>query len=549
MSLTIREGLKFGGLFGSTVVAGDKGLDRPIESISVLEVAEENISRWVVQNQLYITSFYAIWDNIDQQKRVIRTLIDSGCCGLVLCYVGMWMQEIDPDIIALCNQADFPLIQARTNVSYTEILNPVINLLYEENTQVAAPKDYSTIRNDFLALIINEENTDEVFRQMNERLQRKISYYDVYGKKIFSDRTSDEIHEEEEYLKDNFEHVLYACSKRGYMRESIFGKDKWIALIRSQKNLFGLFITDYQKEEGKGLESHFLDPLIVSSALLLRRRDRITDFEEKALQEYVADLLVWNFPSNETALSRGREIGLSIEDKNYVILININSIQRIISPETQQDMQTYIKRVLLARIESFLKSYDPKNWLAFRSDTIILFLSNSSHDINLTEFGHRLLAFFEAKYNLSVSIGVSNYFREFTELPDGYYQAFQAATVGREHYGENKVISYNQVWFFQKLRQMGEHRETRAVSRWLLRPVVRYDHEHSTELTETLYHLLWNNGSVQKTAQQMYVHKNTMLQRKNKIIELFGYSPFEMPYLLNFLMIFDILQSNELPFK
>ena len=60
MALTIREALKFGGLFGAVVVAGQTGLDTPIESISVLEVAEGSISRWVLKNQLYITSFYAI---------------------------------------------------------------------------------------------------------------------------------------------------------------------------------------------------------------------------------------------------------------------------------------------------------------------------------------------------------------------------------------------------------------------------------------------------------------------------------------------------------
>ena len=88
MALTVKEALKFGGLFGATVVAGDLGLSKQIESVSVLEIAESNISRWVLKNQLYITSFYAIFDNVEQQKIVIESLANHGCCGLVLCYVG-----------------------------------------------------------------------------------------------------------------------------------------------------------------------------------------------------------------------------------------------------------------------------------------------------------------------------------------------------------------------------------------------------------------------------------------------------------------------------
>ena len=56
----------------------------------------------------------------------------------------------------------------------------------------------------------------------------------------------------------------------------------------------------------------------------------------------------------------------------------------------------------------------------------------------------------------------------------------------------------------------------------------------------TLKCLLTNGTNTMDTAKEMYVHKNTILQRKSKIIELLGYSPFEMPNLLNFLIIIDI---------
>lgn len=56
--------------------------------------------------------------------------------------------------------------------------------------------------------------------------------------------------------------------------------------------------------------------------------------------------------------------------------------------------------------------------------------------------------------------------------------------------------------------------------------------------------IMENNGNTMRAAQQMYVHKNTILQRKGKITELFGYTPFEMPHLLNFLIAFDIMKER-----
>ncbi|MDE6829564.1 MAG: PucR family transcriptional regulator ligand-binding domain-containing protein [Lachnospiraceae bacterium] len=544
MALTIREALKFGGLFGAVVVAGQTGLDTPIESISVLEVAEGSISRWVLKNQLYITSFYAICDNVKQQKIVIETLIEYGCCGLVLCYIGTWIRQVDPDIIRICDENRFPLIQARTDVSYIEILNPIINLLYEENIQAADVNDYSMVRNDFLNLIVNEENMDVVFRQMNQRLEKKISYYDTYGKTIYSDRGEPVVQAEEEYLREHFNHILYACSRDGYTVEEILGKPCLIVLIRSQKNLFGLFITDCDEGFSYDKEGNLINSLVVSGALILRKRNRTAEFREKALQEYVADLLVWNFPSDDKAIERGTELGLSIQDKSRVVLININSIQQMVDPKVQLEMQDYVKRVLLSKVESFMKTYNQGNWLALRSDTILLFLSDRKDEIDLADFGRQILKIFEGKPNLSVSIGVSDSFASVTALPCAYHQAFQAAVIGREYYGENRVVFHESVYFFQKLRDMGGQQETQEICRRFLAPVLEYDRRHGTDLTHTMRCIMENNGNTMRAAQQMYVHKNTILQRKGKITELFGYTPFEMPHLLNFLIAFDIMKER-----
>ena len=77
-----------------------------------------------------------------------------------------------------------------------------------------------------------------------------------------------------------------------------------------------------------------------------------------------------------------------------------------------------------------------------------------------------------------------------------------------------------------------------------LAPVLEYDSENGTELFKTLELLIENSANTQRVAQLLYVHKNTVLQRKNKILDLLGFSPFEMPYLLNFLVIFTILKEK-----
>ena len=130
-------------------------------------------------------------------------------------------------------------------------------------------------------------------------------------------------------------------------------------------------------------------------------------------------------------------------------------------------------------------------------------------------------------------------------IPDAYSEAYKAAILGRESYGPEQIIFYDQVWFFSQILDMSRNKEAKEARYWLLRPLEDYDNEHSTNLVYTLKRLIYNSGNVQKTAKELYIHKNTMLQRKNRIIGLLGYSPFEMPHLLNLLMALEIKDAED----
>lgn len=537
MALTLEKALKFGGLFGSTVIAGESGIDKPVENISVLEIADSSISKWVEKNQLYITSFYAIRNDIQQQKVVIETLHENGGCGLILCNVGMLLQSIDDEVIDYCNQVGFPLIQARADVSYIEIMTPIINELFVNNS--LTPALNSSDDSDFLDIIINEGKTENVLREFNHRLSRRISYYDIYGQLVFGDEEQEEIRRELEYLNENFNHVLYLCSRRGSAVIELGGQSKLFALIRSRRNLFGVMITDHEAEED--FEETLLKKLIIPCALLLGRRDRVADYREREVEEFVTDLITGNFASEEIARRRAEEIGFSRDSIDRLVIVNINTLHRTPDKKRQSDIHLYIKNKLMPRVMQFVRSFSPKNWCVFRSDIILVFINSDESKVAIDVLCDRLMELFKTgSLSLSVSTGISRRIDSPANIPAAYSEAYKAAILGRENYGPDKTVFYNQIWFFSRTLDMSRDDEAQEARYWLLRPLEDYDSRHGTDLVHTLKRLLYNSGNVQKTAKELYIHKNTMLQRKNRITELLGYSPYEMPHLLNLLMALEI---------
>ena len=68
----------------------------------------------------------------------------------------------------------------------------------------------------------------------------------------------------------------------------------------------------------------------------------------------------------------------------------------------------------------------------------------------------------------------------------------------------------------------------------LLEPLRRYDKTYNANLEQTFCALLQNNDSTAQVAETMFLHKNTVLQRRNKIVSLYKSDPFASPERLQF---------------
>ena len=74
-----------------------------------------------------------------------------------------------------------------------------------------------------------------------------------------------------------------------------------------------------------------------------------------------------------------------------------------------------------------------------------------------------------------------------------------------------------------------------------------YDAVNHSQLAETFCTLLGCDMSVAKTAEIMFLHKNTILQRKKKIEELYPFDPFSPVYRNQFQFIMLMKRFSDEP--
>lgn len=121
-------------------------------------------------------------------------------------------------------------------------------------------------------------------------------------------------------------------------------------------------------------------------------------------------------------------------------------------------------------------------------------------------------------------IGVSDTFQGFYDFNTYYIQAEWALTaptrlrmqsrVGEEIRYYQDYQRYHILYGFE--RQM----KWQAAVPPELRILQQYDLENKANLTETLFMYLRCERSMQETAQHLYIHRNTLLYRMNKIVEI-----------------------------
>ena len=99
--------------------------------------------------------------------------------------------------------------------------------------------------------------------------------------------------------------------------------------------------------------------------------------------------------------------------------------------------------------------------------------------------------------------------------------------------------------FYSLLSDIKKLKNFDGIKRDIFSALQQYDEAEKCCLMLTLKTLILHHMDVQSTAEAMFVHRNTINYRKRKITEILGYTPWEMPYLFNTMLVFvsDIFEE------
>lgn len=538
--LTLSIVLQLPILKSSNLIAGNS-TDNIINSISVLEVPRA--TEFIMPNELLITSFYSISNNVKQQVSLVKKLKSKNVSGLIICHTGIILQNISDELIEVCNKIDFPLIIASPNVSYFDIINPIMDILLEKKNFIL--KNSLDLQNQFINLVTKIKSNDSILDLLSKMINKNVLYFDCNLNLSYQSAKVINFN-----LVDNLKLKLDSLIDELILNKEVIFKSgsSWYAkAVINDSNIYGFLIIEYIEEFTE------IDTVAISQAINSIATVSILEVNKREyLQSLKKNYLIETFFSDSkldyNQVIRGNSLGYKIDTLNQAMVIDIFEFNSLIN-NTSESKVLDLKKMLYNLVVSNI-TYDENTFIIFEySDKIILLFSNSSQSCdfskNLKKFGNYLVDMLNKELDFQVSIGIGLYHKNYKDISNSIKEAITSIKISNKLFDIPQCSYYENIEIYDILLKNIDKNKAIEKANKTYENLFNYDNKFKTELYKTIVCLLKNLNNTQHAAETLFVHKNTILQRKKKIIQLLKEDPFEENNYMKYLLAMLILNTLE----
>lgn len=121
-----------------------------------------------------------------------------------------------------------------------------------------------------------------------------------------------------------------------------------------------------------------------------------------------------------------------------------------------------------------------------------------------------------------IRVGISSQVNGISNLHVAYKRALAALRMA--YAGDETVMYFDRMGMYRLLYSVEDKALLKELSGDILKPLTEYDEQHHADYVETLECYLNNGGSVKAVAEEMFIHRNTILYRMANIKNLLNCS-------------------------
>lgn len=547
--ISVQEAINVLENYGVKVVAGKKGLKNEIKNVSVLEIPQiEDI--WINGGELILTTLYA-FEEVSQVLKMISAFSRLKVAALGVHPGVKNKANLDKRIIERADELGFPIFILPRDMPYTTIFSIILgNIL---NKQAVLLTKSEQINRYLTNILLEGGGVNHIGTSLSNILKKPVVILDEFlmpvgrcpyndsGEIILKAFDSGNLDETVQLLKNE-----KINEKINYYKNSINFKVKIedkvynqvVQKVTFEKDNLGYILLweDFEIDEyEKNLDILGLTHAATALALNEVKKRAIIETEKKLNFDFYDDLLNENFETEESLIKRANYLGVSIKGKHEVFIVDIDDFEKyyLKNYEKGEEHIQFIKKELHKIITLAIRKNNHENIIIPKSDSFIVFL-HTYKNIKKKTLKQKILSITQLIHDeiksklpeITVSIGIGNYYSTLMELPKSYEEAKKSIYIGRKIYGNGKVTFYSELGIYgflvcENINELKMNCDNE------LEKIVSYGGKDNTHLLETLEAFFDLNESLIAASKKLYIHPNTVKYRIDRVKEIIGEEVFE----------------------
>jgi purine catabolism regulator len=269
---------------------------------------------------------------------------------------------------------------------------------------------------------------------------------------------------------------------------------------------------------GPAGELDMLDSLTVehgaaACALEMAKAKAVSEAKKALRGDFLEGLLAGSSPKREIERLEGR-LDHNTKEPHAVMVVNWSGRD---TPSLRR-LETSVHWVL---------SNHPRPALVhiYGNNHLVIFqaLKNPEDMESAQQLGRRIREQVATEFPGSTIIGgLSGPARTLADWPFAYEQALQAMQLGERLKLTNQFVEFNSLGIYRLLYDLEGQTQVRRFTEEVMRPLVEYDAQNRGSLVKTVEAYFDHHGNISQTAESLFVHRNTLLYRMERIQELTG---------------------------
>ncbi|MGE7931882.1 PucR family transcriptional regulator [Viridibacillus arvi] len=521
--LTVQNVLKRSIFLETEVVAGANGLQRQVKWTHVLEIPFFDDTIFQGGELILSTGFGFEWRDSSNTSFLLNLIERNASC---LCIeLGHYFEEIPKEMIEVANEYNFPIIIFKKFVNFVEITQDIHSFIINAHHEKLVELD--SISREFHSLSLTTHGLSNILKLLQQKTEATIVYLPIEGTPFSIPRLKNDvleqllqtIYKEKDQWHDRITNdppFEWKVRNHTILLQPVGAMDQiWAYLV---------MVLDRKSDE--------FDFLILDRASLAISQDLLRKhyLDEKRLRlesTWLNDLIYKRINNEEQAWGF---ISLSSKRNSNCYQIVIIDIKDVFQPSSlslsDEENESAIYHYSL-KIRSEFEKYSFTPYITSKRNQIIVLAfdlgtTNSSKERFLKVID--TLLYVRVGESSQIRIGVG---RQYQLLLDAHNSLREAQLV-LNYRAFSTSAFYEDLGIFRLIQLIQHDQDTASFIKDYLSPIIYYDKENGTELLLTLAKYFEFDRSKKLTAQDLYIVRQTLYHRLEKIKMILNFD-FEAP--------------------